>query len=51
MVRGEDGGPFELRERYGKKRLIGRYRSAVTLRRGIERYGKRVLLGEIEVSR
>jgi hypothetical protein len=34
---------FELRERYGRKRLIGRYRSVDTLRRGIERYNEKTL--------
>jgi hypothetical protein len=51
-VHGNEGGPFELRERYGRKRLIGRYKTVDTLRRGIWRYHDRelvrldVLLGE-----
>jgi hypothetical protein len=46
IVRGGKGS-FELRERYERKRLIGRYRSAKTLYRGLERYNAR-LLSEIE---
>ncbi|MGY3614842.1 hypothetical protein ACVJGD_001038 [Bradyrhizobium sp. USDA 10063] len=42
MVRGNNGA-FRLVERYGKKRIIGTYRSTDTLERGIYRYGERVL--------
>jgi hypothetical protein len=40
MVRGGNGA-FKLVERYGRKRVIGTYRSVDTLERGIERYGER----------
>lgn len=40
IVRGRKGA-FELRERYAKKRLIGRYRSVDTLERGIYRHNVR----------
>jgi hypothetical protein len=44
MVRGSNGA-FKLVERYGKKRLIGTYRTVDTLERGIVRYGDRELNG------
>jgi hypothetical protein len=43
MVRERDG-VFTLVERYDRKRKFGRYRSVVTLERGIERYGERQML-------
>jgi len=36
-------GAFILVERYGKRKIGGPYRSLVTLERGIERYGMRML--------
>ncbi|MET4372566.1 hypothetical protein ABIA99_005275 [Bradyrhizobium sp. LB12.1] len=41
-VRGGNGEPFKLAERYGKKRFVGTYRSLATLERGIQRYGERM---------
>ncbi|MGY8631845.1 hypothetical protein RAD15_05015 [Bradyrhizobium sp. 14AA] len=41
-VRGNTGA-FKLMERYGKKRVIGTYRTCDTLERGIKRYGDRMV--------
>jgi len=38
-------GAFILVERYGKRKIGGPYRSLVTLERGIQRYGMRMLRG------
>jgi hypothetical protein len=45
MLRG-DAGAFELVERYGKKELLGRYRSVAGLERRIKRYGDQISSGE-----
>lgn len=43
MVRGSNDSALRLIERYGKKRVIGSYRSIDAVERGIKRHGERML--------
>ena len=45
MVRGSDSA-FKLVERYGKKEVLGTYRTVDTLERRIKRYGEQITIGE-----